>query len=271
MTRPKSKEITPSPYLEPLAWWLGEAMEAYQSSRLPKEADGLAIFAGLHRLTINKLIRRFVGPSAPPVLPIVKDATLRPPAVVLINGLPPIEAVEPLLTRPLGSPVSWLETLPSLDDLKLTRPIFGEAKLMTPLDKLPPEERRQVCAFGLLIALAWFAANQPTRIERAGPSDLNDPGDVVGVERIRDADNTKVRIKGAGRIRDVDERKIHAKGVCAKLIGQMIQLYGQSRFKAAGVLAELATGVALSQSEARDLVPDYMRARSPAGPKTRRR
>ena len=250
------KEIVASPWLEPRGWWLAEAMEVMQNYGRPKDVDSLAIFTAQHRMRLNKLIRVFVGPRAPPVLPIVKDATLRPPPIRLINGLPPFEAVERLLTRPLGSPVSFLETLPSLDDLRLARPIFDEARILTPLDRLPPEERRQVCAFGHLITAALFADSQPTRIERGGPRDLNDPGDAVGVERIRDADRTKTRVKGVGRIRDVDERKIHAKGVCGKLIGQMIQLYGQSRFKAARILTELATGVALTEREARDLVPD---------------
>lgn len=255
MTPRTVKEIVASPRLEPLAWWLAEAMEVMQADGRPKDADSLVIFTAQHRVRLNKLIRVFVGPCAPPVLPIVKDATLRPPPIRLINGLPPFEAVEPLLTRPLGSPVSFLETLPSLDDLKLTRPILGETAVPTPLDRLPPEERRQVCAFGHLITVALFADSQPTRIERGGPRDLNDPVDAVGVERIRDADRTKARVKGVGRIREVDARKVHAKGVCGKLIGQMIQLYGRLRFKAARILTELATGVALTEREARDLVP----------------
>lgn len=131
--------------------------------------------------------------------------------------------------------------LPIADTLR--PPPLLIAGLMTPLDRLPADKRRQINAAAHLIETALFAAGQPTRIERGGPYDLNDPGDVVGVERVRTA-------KGAR-----DEREVHAKGVCGKLIGATIEIYGTPRIKIARTLARLVTGVTLTVDEVKALCP----------------
>ena len=114
---PRKRADAPPPWwLEPLAWRLAETMEIAQSDGRPKDADTLALNSLLHHVEIGRLMRQLTARDAPAALPIAD--TLRPPQVGLINGLPPFEAVAPLLDRPLGSPVSFLETLPGTDALK---------------------------------------------------------------------------------------------------------------------------------------------------------
>ena len=126
-----------------------------------------------------------------------------------------------------------------------------EVQILTPLDRLPTEKRRQINAAAHLIETALFAASKPTRIERGGPHDLNDPGDVVGVERVR------VRTdKGIRDDREAHAKKVHAKGVAGKILGATIELYGAPRIKIARTLARLVTGEkTLTVEEVKALCP----------------
>ena len=237
---PRKRADAPPPWwLEPLAWRLAETMEIAQSDGRPKDADTLALNSLLHHVEIGRLMRQLTARNAPAALPIAD--TLRPPQVGLINGLPPFEAVASLLDRPLGSPVSFLETLPGTDALT---PVID--RMRPPLDRLPTEKRRQINAAAHLIETALIAARWPTQIVVGGPHDLNDAGDVVGVERVRHVE--------AWRRKGVDyARLLHAKGVCGKLIGATNVLFSKPRVMVACTLTKMVTGVPLSFAEVRKL------------------
>ena len=126
-------------------------------------------------------------------------------------------------------------------------------------DELPLEERRQIFAAADLLFAAWFANRQPTRVQagtaRQDIGNLDHPGDVVGVEYVRGA-------RGAAYGRYQREHKaveyrrfIHAKGVAGKILGATITLYGRPRVKVARELTRLATGVDLTVSQMRALIP----------------
>ena len=136
---PRKRADAPPPWwLDPLAWRLAETMEIAQSDGRPKDADTLTLFSLLHHVEIGRLMRQ---QQRAPRSPHCRSPTmLRPPQVGLINGLPPFEAVAPLLDRPLGSPVSFLETLPGTDALTWSLTDAAAAR-QAAYREAPPDQR----------------------------------------------------------------------------------------------------------------------------------
>jgi hypothetical protein len=141
-----------------------------------------------------------------------------------------------------------------LADAYMLPPVAGHP---TPLEALPLEERRQVIALGNLLFVAWRAALEPTRIEAGVPRDLDHPGDVVGVARIRGVKTATEGFFHHERDRKPVERSrfLRAKGVAGKTLGATIFFYGWPRVKVTRELTRLATGVDLTVDQVRALIP----------------
>jgi hypothetical protein len=151
-----------------------------------------------------------------------------------------------------------------LADAYMLPPIAGNP---TPLDALPLEERRQVIAIGNLLFVAWWAARQPTRIEAGGPRDLDHPGDVVGVGRVRGVETAARGFHHHERDRNPVERSqfVLAKGVAGKTLGATVFFYGRPRKKVTRELTRLATGVDLTIDQVYALIPPDLRSAAPRG------
>jgi hypothetical protein len=150
--------------------------------------------------------------------------------------LPLADMMRPSPPPSTGNPVVIVETFKT------------EAARRAVIDNLPLEGRRRVLAIGSLTWMAWFAwAYDDVRIESGAPNDLRDPGNRVGVDRVRDMD---------------DERR-RAKGVAGKAIGGMIDLYDVTRLTSALTLTKAITGVQLSMKELFRLAGDNPGEESP--------
>jgi hypothetical protein len=125
----------------------------------------------------------------------------------------------------------------------LARPLAeAEATSRPIIDNLPAEECRRYCAAVELLNAAVFAADRNTRLERHGPFNLSDPGDIVGVKRYSK--------------RSPDQNK--AKAVAGKVIGAMFDFYGKPFSKIAITLVKLTTGVELSLDEINTLIERHL-------------
>ena len=107
----------------------------------------------------------------------------------------------------------------------------AEAKRRAILNDLPDDKRRQICAAGEVIFLAYHAHKHGTRLERGGSHDpahdLDHPGDIVGIERVTIHDETKA----------------HALAVAGKVLAAMKAFYGCPHYRLTRNLAKLSTGV----------------------------
>jgi hypothetical protein len=105
-------------------------------------------------------------------------------------------------------------------------------------------------AFHELISVAIYAhLLRPAQIVVGGPRDLDDPGDVLGVERVRNVE--------AWRRKGLDYPKLaHVKGVAGKVLGVTIKLFGgKPLIGMTQALTRIVTGVSLSRDEVRSHLP----------------
>jgi hypothetical protein len=156
---------------------------------------------------IARLMRGFLSPAAPAVLPIT-DSYRAP------FKRPPPDRVELLLPA-----------------------LRVEQKRRALLDDLPDDKRRRICAAGNVLFTAYHAHRHETRLERGGPHDLNHPGDIVGIKRVR--------------IRD--ESKAHALAVAGKTLVAMKAFYGRPRYRLTQSVVRFFTGEGVLYEQLREL------------------
>jgi hypothetical protein len=137
--------------------------------------------------------------------------------------------------------------LPEPELLELLQPTLRiESERGAIIDNLPLARRLRLIAVGALIWTCWHAwAIDGVRIANDGPRNLSDPGNAVGVHRVRDA----------------DDRRVRAKGCAGKMIGAMRELYGAARITSVQTLVGAITSEHLTKEELLRL------ARGPTGGK----
>lgn len=128
---------------------------------------------------------------------------------------------------------------------------------ITPLAKIPSEQRRQVDAFAHILVAAVMAARERTNIVSVPFGDaLRNPdhaSSLVGVSRIA---SRRAWERGIGEI-----RIRHAKGVASKIAGQMYRLYGLWRWRSVRQLTAITTGVSLTEQDLKTLADNLIEPR----------
>jgi hypothetical protein len=204
----KNAPSAPPPWwLAPLEEWMREVVFALTSNGRFDDAGTLRLLMRIRGGAIAKLMRDFTRRDAPAPLPSA-DSWRAP------FKRPPLDRVLPLL--------------PALRVERERRAI---------LDDLSVDKRRQIYAAGGVIWVAFYAHRHKTRLERGGPRDLNHPGDVVGIERVR--------------IRDV--QKAHALAVGGKTLAAMQEFYGKPRLRLTRSVVKVFTGEEVPVEKLREL------------------
>ena len=204
---PRKRKNAPPPWwLAPLQEWMREARLALISNGHVDDAEALRLLTRTRGDEIAKLMRRGFMSRRPTSAVLPGADVSRPPP-----KLPPPD-------------------LP-LDRAALLLPALkAEVKRRAILDDLPVDKRRQICAAGEVIFLAYHAHKHETRLKRGGPHDpahdLNHPGDIVGIERVRIHDETKA----------------HALAVAGKVLAAMKAFYGCPHYRLTQNLVKLVTG-----------------------------
>ena len=111
-----------------------------------------------------------------------------------------------------------------------------------------PQELLESALLELINAAVYARLLYPARIIVGGPRNLDDPGDIVGVERVRNVEFW--RKKGLNY-----KKLIHVKGVAGKILGVTITLFGTPLIGVTQALTRMATGVPISRDEVRSLLP----------------
>jgi hypothetical protein len=111
-----------------------------------------------------------------------------------------------------------------------------------------PVELLESALFELINAAIYSRLLHPAQIMVGGPCNLDDPGDIVGVERVRNVEFW--RKKGLRY-----NKLIHVKGVAGKILGVTITLFGRPLIGVTQTLTRMATGVPISRDEVRSLLP----------------
>jgi hypothetical protein len=101
---------------------------------------------------------------------------------------------------------------------------------------------------GVLLQGSIYAFYHPPHLVRGGPWDLSDPGDFVGVERIRTVKGTR------------SPERIDVKAIAGKILGTAHELYGMPTIdRVVHTLTEAVTGVKISFKEVTSLSARYRR------------
>jgi hypothetical protein len=109
------------------------------------------------------------------------------------------------------------------------------------------QELLESALFELINAAIYATLLHPARIMVGGPP-LDDAGDIVGVDRIRNVEFW--RRKGLSY-----QNQIHVKGIAGKILGVTITLFGRPLIGVTQALTRMATGVPISRGEVRSLLP----------------
>jgi hypothetical protein len=212
------RHAEPSWWINPLAYRLAEAAESFEHSGLAYLSTLIRVLASGGPTTLRaSLSRLFANDDAGELLYPARALNYAFCTPIVISG-PPGETIEKSNVERIGE-----------------------------LASLESEELRQVDAVAFILVSAVMAfADRNTRIEVGGPRDLNDPGDVVGVDRIGGKSAFK---------HGVDYQWMrHLKGAAGKTIGLFEEIFDGPHLGATAAIFERLSSIRLTPRELRTFI-----------------
>jgi hypothetical protein len=212
----------PPKWRAPLTEWVREIVFAWRLRGLYEPAAELVAIS--RHLKILRMLGQLLGKGGPPV---TTTDVFRPPF--------------PYFPRAIMGPM-WRSM------------VVAEIQSRALIANLSTQELLRLGAAAELMAVAAFAANQDTRLERGGPLNLEDPGEVVGFLRHTDK---------------LVSRRNKALAVGGRIVGAMFGFYSRAFPKIVITLVKSTVGITLTLKEVNALIDRHLatlRARPRSSP-----